>query len=121
MPARNLSNLATLVRKRRGHGKLRETSKEIGISAATLMRVESGRIPDVATFGKLCKWLELDPASFLGFEGKEENEPKPTMVSAHLKLDSTPKPKTLNALSKMILIAMRMQGVTREIESGEDA
>lgn len=121
MPARSLSNLGTLVRKRRGHGKLRETAKEIGISAATLMRVESGRIPDVATFGRLCQWLDVDPASFLGFQGKGEEEPQPTLVSAHLKLDSAPKPKTLNALSKMILIAMRMQGVTREIESGEDA
>lgn len=118
MPARSLSNLGTLVRKRRGHGKLRETSKDIGISAATLMRVESGRIPDVATFGRLCKWLELDPASFLGFQGKveEAGTPEPTLVSAHLKLDSAPKPETLTALSKMILIAMKMQGVTPEIE-----
>jgi transcriptional regulator with XRE-family HTH domain len=121
MPARSLSNLGTLVRKKRGHGKLRETANDIGISAATLMRVESGRIPDVANFGKICQWLGLDPASFLGVHSKETEEPKPTLVSAHLKLDAAPNQKTLNALSKMIWIATRMQGVTLEIDSGEDA
>jgi len=42
--------------------------KEIGIGPATLMRVESGRIPDVETFGKICKWLKKDPAEFLGLD-----------------------------------------------------
>jgi len=121
MPARSLSNLGTLVRKKRGHGKLRETAREIGISAATLMRVESGRIPDVATFGKICQWLELDPASFLGGHSKETEEPQPTLVSAHLKLDATPNRKTLSALSNMIWIASKMQGKTLEIDAGEDA
>jgi transcriptional regulator with XRE-family HTH domain len=121
MPTRSLSSLGMLVRKKRGHAKLRETAKEMGISAATLMRVESGRIPDVETFGKICNWSGLEPASFLGFQGKESEEPQPTLVSAHLKLDAAPKQKTLNALSKMILIAMKMQGVTREMGPGEDA
>lgn len=121
MPARSLSNLGAMVRKKRGHGKLRETAKEIGISPATLMRVESGRIPDVENFGRICQWLGVDPASFLGFQSKEVEEPTPTLVSAHLKLDAVPEARTLKALSKMILIATRMQGVTREIDSGEDA
>ena len=64
MSAKSLSKLGTMVRKKRGEAKLRDTAETIGISAATLMRVENGRIPDVATFGKLCNWLGENPADF---------------------------------------------------------
>lgn len=36
---------------------LREVGKEIGIGAATLMRLEQGRIPDGATLAKILNWL----------------------------------------------------------------
>lgn len=36
---------------------LREVGKEIGISAATLMRVEEGRDPDGSTLAKILAWL----------------------------------------------------------------
>src|ERR1044072_5986162 len=121
MPARSLSNLGTLVRKKRGVYKRRETATDIGISAATLMRVESGRIPDVATFGNICNWLGVDAGSFFGAQSKETDEPKPTLVSAHLKLEATPNSNTLTALSKMIWIASKMQGKTLEMDAGEDA
>src|SRR5271165_384902 len=55
MPRRPIESLGALVRKKRGTKKLRETAREIEIGPATLMRVESGRIPDLDTFGKLCK------------------------------------------------------------------
>ena len=66
MPRLSLSNLGAMVKKRRGASKLRETATEIGISAPTLLRVESGRLPDLDTFGKICGWLEVDPGDFLG-------------------------------------------------------
>lgn len=109
----SLSNLGTMVRNKRGDAKLRETAQDIEISAATLMRVESGRIPDVETFGKLCTWLNVDPAQFLGFKKdtaqKSGNENVLT-IGAHFRADKTPKPATVNALAKMILIAMKSQG-----------
>ena len=109
----SLSNLGTMVRTKRGDAKLRETAQDIEISAATLMRVESGRIPDVETFGKLCTWLNVDPAQFLGFKKdaaqKSRNENVMT-IGAHFRADKTPKPATVNALAKMILIAMNSQG-----------
>lgn len=121
MPTRKLSSLGALVRKKRGERKLRETAREIGIGPATLMRVESGRIPDIETFGKICKWLEIDPGSFLGFPqqsgagtGEAANGP-PVFVSAHLKADQTPEPATVNALSKMILLAIRSQRGSEDI------
>ena len=108
----SLSNLGTMVRKKRGDSKLRETASSIGISAATLMRVESGRIPDVETFGKLCSWLGVDPGQFLGYkksiiEGHSRAEP--LSIGAHFRADKTPKPETVKALAGMILLAMRSQ------------
>lgn len=107
MPRRPLASLGALVRERRSANKLRETAAEIGISAATLLRVESGRIPDVVTFGKLCQWLGLDPSSFLGIEEKE-TVPRAVGVinmSAHFKADRTAKPETIQALAQMLLFA----------------
>jgi transcriptional regulator with XRE-family HTH domain len=98
--------LGGLVRERRGSRKLRETATEIGISAATLLRVESGRIPDVLTFGKLCKWLQVDPKSFLGYrEGERPNVETGVAMSAHFKADRNPQEATIRALAQMLLLA----------------
>lgn len=39
---------------------LREVGKEIGIGAATLMRLEQGREPDGQTIAKILAWLFSD-------------------------------------------------------------
>jgi transcriptional regulator with XRE-family HTH domain len=119
MPTKTLGSLAPMVRKKRGDRKLRDVAQEIGIGAATLMRVESGRIPDVATFGKICSWLNADPGTFLGFDpaaskSSEEKveEPQMMLVAAHLRVDKTPQPETINALAKMIWFVTRNQRAT---------
>lgn len=119
MPTKTLGSLAPMVRKKRGDRKLRDVAQEIGIGAATLMRVESGRIPDVATFGKICSWLNVDPGTFLGFDpaaskSSEEKveEPQMMLVAAHLRVDKTPQPETINALAKMIWFVTRNQRAT---------
>lgn len=114
MPARRLSSLGALVRKKRGEQKLREAAQQIGIGPATLMRVENGRIPDIETFGKLCRWMGIDPGGFLGFDSDESQRAQstsdaPISLSAHLRTDRTPVPATVNALAKMILLAIRSQ------------
>ena len=108
MPKRSLASLGMLVREQRGARKLREVAAEIGISAATLLRVEAGRIPDVVTFGKLCQWLKLDPSSFLGMDTVEKNDPVGgglIQMSAHFKTDKTAHPETIKALAQMLLYA----------------
>lgn len=112
MPRMPLESLGALVRERRGRRKLREVAREIGIGPATLLRVEGGHVPDVATFGKICKWLGEDPGKFLGIESPSKQEKERSthtsrvlMVSAHLKADQTPKPETVQALAQMLLIA----------------
>ena len=128
MPTRKLSSLGALVRKKRGERKLRETAREIGIGPATLMRVENGRIPDIETFGKLCKWLGVDPGTFLGFAPEQSTRSSqaalpdtPISLSAHFRADKTPEPDTVSALAKMILLAVRSQHGSEILEEDEHA
>jgi transcriptional regulator with XRE-family HTH domain len=90
---------------------MRETAAAIGIAPATLLRVEGGRIPDVATFGKLCNWLGIDPKVFLGADeaAKKVAVRQRLEVSAHLKADQAPKQETINALAEMILLAANVR------------
>ena len=44
---------------------LRDAAQQIGISPATLNRLELGKqIPDIETFYKCCQWTELDMNKF---------------------------------------------------------
>ena len=114
-----LSQLAVLARKRRGAHKLRETAQDIGIGPATLMRIEAGRIPDVQTFGKVCKWLAIDPGNFLGFsKTAEPDDAEPLTVSAHLRADKTPRQETVQALAQMIFFVAKRQPNSTEPGDG---
>lgn len=62
----NLELLAQHLIERRGKSNQRAAAREIGVSASTLCRVETGYAPDLETFGKLCAWLGKDPAQYLG-------------------------------------------------------
>ena len=123
MPRLTLATLGVRVKEKRGARKLRETAREIGISPATLMRIENGRVPDLATFGKVCKWLEVDPRPLLGLHSKLEvhEEPAIYQVSAHLRLDQNPKPQTVSALAKMILYAANIRRSSQELPDDGDA
>jgi hypothetical protein len=77
------------------------------------MRVESGRVPDLETFGKICKWLQTDPRTFLGIESTDPlgqtNNDFFSFISAHFRSDETPQPETVNALAKMVLYTLKSQ------------
>ena len=114
MRRKPLESLGAMVRERRARRTLREVAGEIGIGPATLLRVESGRIPDVGTFGKICQWLGVDPGDFLGkprevAPGGAPPAPGLTSISAHLRADQTPQAATLQALAQMLLLAAREQ------------
>ena len=123
MPRMTLATLGVRTKEKRGARKLREVAAEIGISAATLLRVENGRVPDLGTFGKLCKWLDIDPRPLLGIESTLEarEEPASYQVSAHLRLEQNPKPETVKALAKMILHAASLRPNPEELPDDEDA
>ena len=70
-----LQNLGTIVREKRGSRGLRIVAGEIGTTAPTLSRIESGKMPDLQTFGKLCRWLGVDPAALLDVKAQVAESP----------------------------------------------
>lgn len=56
----NTELLASMIKSKRKNQGLRATAKEIGnVSAATISRIEQGKVPDVETFIKICRWLKV--------------------------------------------------------------
>lgn len=112
MPKSSLATFGRDVKNLRGNKTLRVAAKEAGVSAATLMRVESGRVPDVETFAKLCKWMGKDPKAYLGIEGATSTQaslPKTESIGVHMKVDHQPQEATVRALAQMILHAVNRQ------------
>ena len=103
-----LQNLGAIVRDKRGSRGLREVSAEVGTSAPTLSRIESGKMPDLQTFGKLCRWLGADPASLLGVSQELSEPTAPYIATAHLKAKKEIDPATANALAHAIIRAQQI-------------
>lgn len=89
---------------KRGDRGIREVAKEIGVSPATLSRVERGYLPDIETFSKICQWLEINPADVLGIGVKTAQIPQ---VAVHFKKEAALAPGTAQALAQMVLAAHR--------------
>lgn len=106
-----LGEMGALVRERRRSRGVRETAAEIGISPATLSRVENGKQPDLATFERLCRWLEISPSDVLGDSGSHSPAPSapPAIATAHLKAQRQMRPELAQALGEMILRAQAMR------------
>jgi transcriptional regulator with XRE-family HTH domain len=101
-----LLRLGAMLRDRRGGRGIREVAKEIGVSPATLTRVEGGRLPDLATFQKMCFWLRVDPAEILDLS-VDKTAPSTDTVSAavHLRADQTLPESAAADLARLILVA----------------
>lgn len=100
---------------RAGRG-VREVATEIGVSAATLSRVERGYLPDVETFTKICGWLGIDAGEVLGLKPAA----RPAVpLAVHFRKDREIGPETARALAELILAAQRallaMEPPAREI------
>lgn len=98
----DIEKLGKLVEQRRGSLGVRAAAKEIGISPATLSRVENGHVPDLSTFAEICKWLGEDPAQFLGFKRVSAGTPTATV---HFRKKKTTTLDTATALGRMIIAA----------------
>jgi len=115
LPIEQLGKL--LVRKRGSRG-IRATAAEIEVSPATLSRVENGHLPDLATFAKICRWLDVDPARFLGVKASGGEAPQKRTV-AHFRKKSTVSPETAASLGALILAAQRARQARAELVRGE--
>lgn len=65
-----MEELSLKVKQKRGGMGIRAAAKEIGISPATLSRIETGKQPDLRSFKLLCEWLNIDPSTALGVRTK---------------------------------------------------
>ena len=66
MPRARLSQIGILARERRGTQSVRSAASDIGVSPATLSRIENGKQPDLWTFERLCRWLAAEPDGISG-------------------------------------------------------
>ena len=103
--------LGAMLRDRRGSLGIRETAKEIGVSPATLIRVEAGRLPDIETFQKMCAWLKVSPADIL--DVPVDASRNQISVAVHLRADRTLPPQAASDLAELIVIAH--QELTRRV------
>ena len=112
-----LERLGQMVADKRGKVGVRATAHEIGLSPATLSRVERGQMPDLANFTRICKWLELDPAQVLGFDAEAVGRP---MASVHFRSRSTVSVETGRALGELIVEAGNLLAADEEDGDGDD-
>lgn len=115
LPIEDLGKL--IVRKRGGRG-IRATAAEIDVSPATLSRVENGHLPDLGTFAKICRWLEVDPARFLGV-ATEAGAVTTKRAVAHFRKKPTVSAETATSLGALILAAQRAREARAELLRGE--
>ncbi len=100
----SLDTLGQMITDRRGSHGIRETATKIGISPATLSRVENGHLPDLENFQKICRWLKVDPSTILGFDADAVSRP---IAAVHFRKKQTLELETASALADMILAAQR--------------
>lgn len=102
----NTELLAGMLKDKRGTRGLRTVADEIGnVSFATLSRIEQGKIPDVDTFIRICKWLEVPTDTFIVGNQKQKAISTKDQVVAHLRAERELSKDTVNMLIKMIDMA----------------
>jgi len=97
-------SLGNLLQQKRGSMGIRAAAGEIGVSAATLSRIENGRIPDLETLRKVCRWLGIDPAKYLGMSPAARTG-REASLQVVFKKDRAVSQATSKALGKLIVAA----------------
>ena len=105
----SLQALGRKILEKRGDKGVRAVAQEIGVSPATLSRIERGYAPDIETFGKVCRWLDIDPGEVLGLKPTTILQPT---ASIHFRNKQTIKPETAQALAQLIIAAQRALSAT---------
>ncbi len=99
------AKLADMLRSKRGNKGLRAIASEMGeVSAPTLSRIEQGKLPDVDTFIKICKWLQV-PTDFFILNKSSEPMSSKEHVVAHLRAERELSKETIDMLLRMIDLA----------------
>jgi transcriptional regulator with XRE-family HTH domain len=109
----NTAKLGEMVKLKRGNMGLRMVAEEIGgITAPTLSRIERGNLPDVDSFLKICKWLQVPPDIFtLDHQSSDtftKNHRKE--IHAHLRADKNLPKEAADYLIQMVELAYKSLG-----------
>lgn len=110
----NTSKLGQMVKAKRGIKGLRAVADEIGgITAPTLSRIERGNLPDVDSFLRICKWLQVPPDNFtfghnhtVNTSTKDHREE----IHAHLRADKNLPKEAADLLIQMVEYAYKSMG-----------
>jgi transcriptional regulator with XRE-family HTH domain len=98
----DMQRLSALVRSKRGNRGLREMATIIGVSPATVSRVERGTVPDVATFLAICDWIEMPPAGLIKNMNGTQKLDTCHSVCAKLRTDKRLDPEVADAIALLI-------------------
>lgn len=98
MPLEDLGRLVAKHRMEKSLG-VRAAAREVGISHATLARVEKGFLPDLENYEKLCRWLGIEP------DGMTSPPRRAAGPQVHFRREKTASAETAAALARMILTA----------------
>ncbi|HAO09291.1 MAG TPA: XRE family transcriptional regulator [Chryseobacterium sp.] len=102
----NTELLAGMLKNKRADKGLRTVAQEIGgVSFATLSRLEQGKVPDVDTFIRICKWLDVTTDTFIIGDSKKKSISTKEQVVAHLRAERELSKDVVNMLIKMIDMA----------------
>jgi transcriptional regulator with XRE-family HTH domain len=113
-----IEELGRLIARKRGARGIRAAAAEAEVSPATLSRVENGNLPDLATFAKICRWLNVDPARFLGVQ-HDMPSAMPERAVAHFRKKATVSKETAQSLGALILAAQRARQARADLERGD--
>jgi len=106
---------------------LRKAADKIGgISASTLSRIEKGKLPDVDTFVRICRWLDKSPEAFINDPPESGNSEQDTdqldpldEIAVHLRANQALSEETTSALMRMIRLAYEADDNDRLRENSE--
>lgn len=105
----NTDLFSSMLKNRRGKKGLRAIAEEIGdVSFSTLSRVEQGKIPDIDTYIKICKWLDVTTDTFIKEGGASINTASTKdMIIAHLRAERELSESTVETLISVIDLAYK--------------
>ncbi len=104
-----LENLGLRVKEKRGEKGIRAAATEIGISHATLSRVERGFMPDLENYRRICRWLGVNVDEVVGITSAPTSKAR-----VHFRKKLTVSAKTAQNLAQMILIAQAAMADLRQ-------
>jgi len=104
--ALDIAEFGRLLAAKRGGRGVRAVALEAEVSSSTYSRVENGHMPDLETFAKLCRWLDRNPAEFLGVEVGNQSQGV-SSTRAHFKKKRVVRKETAEGLGELILAAQR--------------